>query len=90
MTPDMINGLFEACGAMLLIANIQRLYVDKKLRGVSWWPVLFFSVWGLWNLFYYPHLEQWFSFAGGIAIVTVNSIWVAQVAYYAWRNRWAS
>src|SRR6185436_15953847 len=24
---------------------------------------------GFWNLFYYPHLDQWLSFAGGVLIV---------------------
>ena len=86
MTPDIINGLFELLGAFILLLNVRRLYQDKVLRGVHWGPAAFFTAWGLWNLFYYPHLDQWFSFAGGVCIVTVNAIWIGQVVYYKLRS----
>lgn len=88
MSPDLINGLFELGGAAFLLLNVRRMYRDKELRGVHWSPAFFFTTWGLWNLFYYPHLDQWWSFAGGLAIVSVNAAWLGQVAYYLWRQ-WA-
>ena len=83
MTPDMINGLFELVGGILLILNVMQLYKDKKLNGVHWSPTIFFTSWGIWNLYYYPSLDQWYSFAGGLFIVTVNSIWLFQIYYYS-------
>ncbi len=80
--PDMINGLFEFIAAPFILLSIIKLHREKKVRGVSYIHVLFFTFWGFWNLFYYPHLEQWVSFFGGIAIVFVNSIWVVQMIYY--------
>jgi len=80
--PDIINGSFEALGGLFICASIRRLYLDKVVRGVSLLPVTFFTAWGFWNLIYYPHLEQWVSFAGGIGIVTANAIWLAQMVYY--------
>ena len=82
MTPDLINALFEACGATLVLLSIHRLHRDKLVRGVHWAPVLFFTAWGVWNLFYYPHLQQLLSFRAGVCLALVNAIWLAQLLYY--------
>ena len=87
ITPDHINGTFEVIGGLLLFKNVKAIIRDKKLSGVSWQPVLFFSFWGLWNLYYYPGLDQWWSFAGGIIVVTANCIWLSLIGFYTLRNR---
>lgn len=87
MSPDVINGLFEFSGGMLMFNNCRVLYKQKMVRGVSKLTTAFFSVWGLWNLFYYPHLGQWWSFAGGVSIVTFNTIWLGLAIYYS-RQEW--
>lgn len=84
MTPDIINGIYEFFGALLLTMSCWRLYRDKEMRGFSPVPTLFFATWGYWNLYFYPSLDQWWSFYGGIAMVLVNSFWLAQMAYYGW------
>lgn len=80
--PDFINGTFESLGGFAIAFSVRNLYLSKVVRGVSWPHVAFFTAWGLWNLFYYPHLGQWFSFAGGFALVSINAVWLAQIAYY--------
>ncbi|MEN6550066.1 MAG: hypothetical protein ABFE07_28825 [Armatimonadia bacterium] len=85
--PDLINGLFELFGGVLLCLNIRRLYRDKTLKGVSWIPVAFFAAWGFWNLYFYPAVGCWLSFAGGTVVVTANSIWLAMVWWYWWKPR---
>lgn len=82
MTPDLINGLFEFVGSIMLWRNVLQLHWDKLVRGVHWSATGFFAAWGYWNLFYYPHLNQWWSFAGGMSIVLANTIWLLQMAYY--------
>lgn len=83
MTPDMINGSFELMGAFFLLLNVRQLYRDKELNGVHWMPTFFFFSWGLWNLYYYPSLDQWFSFFGGLMIALVNLVWMSQIVWYA-------
>lgn len=83
MTPDLINGLFELLGGAMIWSNVLRIRKDKLVRGVDWRVTGFFWAWGLWNLFYYPHLDQWLSFAGGTVIVAANCVWL----YYAWKYR---
>lgn len=82
MSPDVINGIFEFTGSIFLWLNVYRLLKDKMVRGYSPWTTLFFSSWGYWNLFYYPHLDQWWSFTGGVSIVTANTIWLGFMFYY--------
>jgi len=81
--PDVINGLFELCSGIFVWSNVVMIRRHKSLRGVHWIPTIFFTLWGYWNLYYYPSLDQWFSFFGGISIVTSNSVWL----YYVYKYR---
>lgn len=71
MTSDFCNGCFEAAGALLIILHILRIRRDKTVHGVHWFPFAFFLSWGFWNLFWYSSLGCWFSFAGGVLMVSV-------------------
>ena len=85
MNSDLVNGLFEFAGAIMLSMNVLRLYRDKVLKGVSWWPTGFFTTWGLWNLYFYPANGLMWSYYGGLAIVTVNAVWLMMILHY-WRK----
>lgn len=87
MTPDLANALFETFAGLFVLLSIIKLHKEKKVRGVSWVHVAFFWAWGVWNLFYYPHLGQIWSFAGGIAVFAANSVWLGQLLWYTWRER---
>lgn len=67
----------------MVLKNVQAIVRDKKVRGVSSVAQWVFTSWGFWNLYYYPHLGQWLSFAGGIVIVSGNFAWVL----LAWKYR---
>jgi hypothetical protein len=82
MTPDLINGAFEAVGAGASLLNCWRMWRDRRLAGYSMFSTCFFTSWGLWNLFYYPAIDQWFSFAGGVGIVTANALWLGLAIYF--------
>jgi hypothetical protein len=85
--PDIINGSFECFGGVFLCLNIKTLLRDKRVTGIHWGSTIFFTSWGLWNLFYYPHLGQMLSFAGGIFICVANIIWGCLRVYYHYRNK---
>ncbi len=80
--PDLINGSLEAFAGFFIGLSCWRLYKDKKYRGINIVHVGFFASWGFWNLYYYPHLDQWLSFWGGIVVVTFNTFWMLQMLYY--------
>lgn len=84
---DAVNGSFEILGAIISCFNIKRIRIDKVVHGFNPWTTFYFTAWGGWNLFYYPALGQWLSFWGGVAIVTVNAIWLGHVIYYKIKNK---
>ena len=87
MSTDLINGLIEAGGAMLLCKSIWLAYKQKKVHGVSVLSVAFFMFWGYWNLAFYPSVNCWYSFTGGILMVIANTIWVGQLIYYSRKQK---
>ena len=80
---DLINGSFELFASLFIFLHIRRVFIDKEVKGVSITATAFFMLWGYWNLYYYPSLNQWCSFAGGVSVVSMNTIWV----YGLWRYR---
>lgn len=80
--PDLVNGAFEFAGACFNLINIRALLRDKRVQGVHWAPTLFFTSWGAWNIYYYPSLDQWASFTGGLFIVATNLTWISLVFAY--------
>jgi hypothetical protein len=82
IVPDLVNGLFELFGGVFVSMNIYQLYNDKKVNGIHWGSSVFFTSWGIWNIYYYPFLGQWLSFCGGIFICVANIIWFIQRIYY--------
>jgi len=84
--PDFINGLFELSGCWFILLSILRILKTKSAKGVHWLHPAFFSAWGSWNLYYYPHLGQWISFIGGFGVLIANSVWVILLLKY-WRRK---
>jgi hypothetical protein len=80
---DLGNGAFELFGGILTWQNVRRVRRDKQIRGIDWRVQVFWTSWGVWNLGYYPSLNQWCSFVGGIMVVTANAVWL----FYAIRYR---
>ncbi len=86
MIADIINGSFEAGAGLAAIAHCFKLYEDKQVRGVSLGSVVFYIVWGIWNVFYYPHLQQFWSCAGGIFVTLANLLYLIMLRHFRNRN----
>lgn len=82
MRADIVNGLYETAGSIAIWFNVRKLYQDKIVKGILWKPFIFWSSWSVWNCYYYPHLHQWFSFAGGASLCIANIVWTSMAAYY--------
>lgn len=77
---DIINALFEGFGAYVAWVNFIKLRRDMAVKGV-YWPVWgFFSVWGLWNLAFYPAVGAWASATMGAVLCAGNIAWTIQAA----------
>ena len=86
---DNINGLFELLSGFFILLHCAKMYKEKKIRGVSVIAAIYFVAWSYWNLYYYPHLGQWWSFGGGIFSMLVHTIWFSMIVYYLRKERQA-
>jgi hypothetical protein len=80
--PDLINACFEASGALAQALNVRQLLRDKLIRGFHIGPTIFFTSWGIWNLYFYPAVGQWYSFVGGATLCATNALYVALTLHY--------
>ena len=83
--PDAINGTFEAGMAVAISFSINRLISEKRVFCWSIWSVAWPTAWGIWNLYYYPSLNQIASTIGGIAVVIANATWISLAVIYSRR-----
>ncbi len=87
MTPDQINSLFEFAGALFILNHCRVLHRDKLVAGVSVLSTFFFFSWGVWNIYYYPHLDQTWSFYGGLCISLANTLYIGMLIRYKYGQR---
>lgn len=88
MSSDQINGLFEFIGALSVLLNIRALLRDKMVRGVSPFPVVFFTLWGAFNVYFYPAHGLTWSFYGGLCIAAANIAQIIFMGWFMWQERW--
>jgi hypothetical protein len=84
--PDMVVAFFEAVSAVLICVSVVKLHKDKKVRGVSAWPVTFFALWGWWNIYWYAHIDAPYAWWAGLGVVAANTTWAVQMIYWVWRE----
>jgi hypothetical protein len=82
MSLDFFNGCFEFGAAVAILNHCRVLYMHKQVRGVSTVSTVFFTAWGVFNVIYYPSLQQWWSFYGGLCVVSANLLWVGMQCLY--------
>lgn len=81
-TPDLVNSLFEFLGGFFVLGHCRAVIRDKAVSGVCITSLIYFTGWGIWNLFYYPHLGQALSFYGALVLVVANAAYVVLLMYY--------
>jgi len=79
--PDLGNAAFEGFATVISMLNVWQILKDKEVKGVSAWPTIGFTMWGIWNLFYYPFLGQTYSAIAAGGMITVNATWL----YLYWK-----
>ncbi len=79
---DLVNGIFEICGGLFIVPSIIKIMKEKRVHGINWITTMFFTFWGLWNLFFYPQHGLTLSFYGGVFLVLANGTWLTLLIYY--------
>ena len=79
---DLVNAAFEGGMCFAIVPSVLKLRRDKEVRGFHWFHIAFPTAWGFWNLYYYPFLGQSASFWAGLAVVSINVLYLSMIAYY--------
>jgi hypothetical protein len=79
---DLANSGIELVGAAVTLTNVVALHRDKMVRGISLLPVVFFTLWGAWNIFFYHTNGLFYSALAGVAMFLVNALWLVMAVYY--------
>lgn len=82
---DQINASLEFAGACFRTFDCVKLFRAKRFQGGSLFTALFFFGWGVFNMFYYPSLQQTWSFVAAILLTVVNGIWILMAVVYEHR-----
>lgn len=82
MEADGVNAMFEALAALMVANHCRVLLRERCVRGVSLLSVLFFTLWGAWNLHYYPALGQSLSGACAGLVTLANAIYLGLAVYF--------
>lgn len=80
---DVINSWFEWAGSLFIAASIVQVLHDKQVYGISWLTILFFSVWGYWNLYYYRAVSHMRSLIAAGFLALTNSVYLGLLLYYS-------
>jgi hypothetical protein len=79
---DTANGLFEIVGGIAVWVDVAQIFRDKKSAGIHPAAMAFFTIWALWNIFYYFHLSQWFSLWAGVPLAIGDLFWFILMIKY--------
>jgi hypothetical protein len=79
---DAVNGFFELVSAFMVYLHIRVIKKDKEVKGMSIVPIVFFTVWGFWNIFFYPYNGLYLSAIAGAVLALVNSYYFYLIMKY--------
>ncbi len=72
LNPDNINAFFIYGGSFFILMNCIELYRAKLLSGVSLFSLFFYTVWGMFNAYYYADLGKIQPMLAEVAISVLN------------------
>ena len=83
MIPDAINAIFEVGASIIIWINVGQIRKDKDVKGLAWKSWIFYTVWGMYDFYYYTKLEQWISLGAAINLSIGNCTWI----YFAFKYK---
>ena len=79
---DLLNCGLEVCGGLLVTQDIRAILRARRVVGRSVLPMLFFTAWGVCNLYIYPSSGLIASAIGGAFLCAMNIVVLVLVARY--------
>ena len=80
---DIVNAMFQLGSAAMIWLNVVKIHKDKRVHGVVWYTFVFYATLGVWNIFFYHHLQQWWSIVAGSVVIFGNIAWCVLAVKYS-------
>lgn len=84
---DFIAMCVSGFGGLLVWSNVYKLWKDKVVKGVNWFPSLYFMCGGCYSAFFLYHIHQHLAFYGTLITVCANAVWVTLAWIYTRPNK---
>lgn len=87
---DIINTFFEIGFIVVMCLNIRSIYIDKDLKGINVYGLLFGLHYAIFWCFFCFYLGQTYSSIAGIIYFTLNAIWIGMIFFYKYKIKYQS
>jgi hypothetical protein len=85
--PDIIAGLINGVDGIFVWSNVYRLYRDKCVRGVNWFPSVYFTLSTLYGTYFLYHLNARYAFIGLSISTAAKFVWMILASIYIHKER---
>ena len=79
---DFANAFFNWIGSLFVIVNARDIYIRKTVAGHTYPSTIFFTVWAIYSIVFYLHLDQFWSFASSVLMSVANIVLLCLVFTY--------
>ena len=69
---DFINALFNSVGAIFIILNARDIHIRQTVAGHTYPSTIFFTVWSIYSVIFFIHLDQFWSFIVSVIMAMAN------------------
>ena len=69
---DFINAVFNSVGAFFIILNAIDIHRRQTVAGHTYPSTIFFTAWSIYSVFFYAHLQQFWSFSISVVMAIAN------------------
>ena len=69
---DFINALFNSVGAFFILLNALDINRRMDVAGHTYPSTVFFTIWSLYSVIFYIHLDQFWSFLVSVVMAIAN------------------
>lgn len=84
MWQDVVNSGLELLAVLAVATSMRKLARDRRIRGISTSHISYALLSACWFVYYYAHLDQWWSFAAALLYWLATGAWVTMMLYYYW------
>lgn len=83
---DLINSLFISGAIIAAYLDLRQVWRDRAVRGITAATSVLFTMWPVWDLYYYHCLGQFVSMFACLVLVCMRATWAISAWYFTWES----